>query len=39
MVFILQSGRFPTTRSPVNNEKYHTKNRDEAQLEKDGVGK
>jgi hypothetical protein len=39
IIFILQGGRVPRTRSPVNGEKYHTKNSDEAQLEKDGAGK
>jgi hypothetical protein len=32
--FILFGGRVPAPRSPVSNEKYHTKNIDEAQLEK-----
>jgi hypothetical protein len=39
IIFILPGGRVPTTRSPVSGEKYHTKNSDEAQLEKDGSGK
>jgi hypothetical protein len=39
MVFILQGGSFPTTLSPVSGEKYHTKNSDEAQLEKEGAVK
>jgi hypothetical protein len=39
MVFIFQGGRVPTTRPQASGAKYHTKNSDEAQLEKGGAGK